>query len=109
MPFYRFEDLGEKKLTPHLSSARGPIIEGEYFYFCMVSKDPGTGSDLPYHPNELMIFPVAGKIHALVGKDRRIVHLIDGHGECRRGLLGSVTDGDGDDSLAESVRGGRDG
>ena len=74
MPFYRFEDLGEKKLTPHLSSARGPIIEGEYFYFCMVSKDPGTGSDLHYHPNELTIFPVAGKIHALVGKDRRIVH-----------------------------------
>ena len=74
MPFYRFEDLGEKKLTPHLSSARGPIIEGEYFYFCMVSKDPGTGSDLHYHPNDLMIFPVAGKIHALVGKDRRIVH-----------------------------------
>jgi quercetin dioxygenase-like cupin family protein len=73
MPFYDFKDFGEKKLTPHLSSGRGPIIEGEYFYFCMVSKDPGTGSELHYHPNELMIFPVKGKIHALVGKDRRIV------------------------------------
>lgn len=73
MPFYRFDALDEKKLTPHLSSARGPIIEGEYIYFCMVSKDPGTGSDLHYHPNELMIFPVRGKIHSLVGKDRRIV------------------------------------
>ncbi len=73
MPFYRFEDFSEKKLTPHLSSGRGPIIEGEYIYFCLVSKDPGTGSELHYHPNELMIFPLAGKIHALVGKDRRIV------------------------------------
>jgi quercetin dioxygenase-like cupin family protein len=73
MPFHRFEDFGEKKLTPHLSSARGPIIEGEYIYFCLVSKDPGTGSDLHYHPNELMIFPIAGKIHSLIGKDRRIV------------------------------------
>ncbi|MDP7168245.1 MAG: cupin domain-containing protein [Nitrospinota bacterium] len=73
MPFYRFEEFGEEKLTPHLSSARGPIIEGDYIYFCLVSKDPGTGSKLHYHPNELMIFPVAGKIHSLVGKDRRIV------------------------------------
>lgn len=73
MPFYDFKDFAEKKLTPHLSSARGPIIEGEYIYFCLVSKDPGTGSELHYHPNELMIFPIRGKIHSLVGKDRRIV------------------------------------
>ena len=73
MPFYDFNDFAEQKLTPHLSSARGPIIEGEYINFCRVSKDPGTGSELHYHPNELMIFPLAGKIHSLVGKDRRIV------------------------------------
>ncbi len=73
MPFYDFNDFAEQKLTPHLSSARGPIIEGEYINFCRVSKDPGTGSELHYHPNELMIFPLRGKIHALVGKDRRIV------------------------------------
>ncbi len=73
MPFYDFNEFEEKKLTPHLSSARGPIIEGEYIHFCRVSKDPGTGSELHYHPNELMIFPLAGKIHSLVGKDRRIV------------------------------------
>jgi len=73
MPFYKFEEFDEKRLTPHLSSARGPIIEGEYFYFCKVSKAPGTGSELHYHPNELMIFPLAGNIHALVGKDRRII------------------------------------
>lgn len=73
MPFYDFNDFAEQKLTPHLSSARGPIIEGEYIHFCLVSKDPGTGSELHYHPNELMIFPLRGKIHSLVGKDRRIV------------------------------------
>ena len=42
-------------------------------YFCLLHKDAGTGSELHYHPNELLIFPVRGKINAIVGKDRRIV------------------------------------
>jgi quercetin dioxygenase-like cupin family protein len=73
MPFYRFESLEEKNLTPHLSSGRGPIIEGQYIYFCKVSKKPGTGSVLHYHPNELIAFCLEGKMNALAGKDRRIV------------------------------------
>jgi len=72
MPFYRFENLESKALTPDLSSARGPVIEGEYMYFCLVHKTAGTGSELHYHPNELLIFPVRGKINAIVGEDRRI-------------------------------------
>ncbi len=73
MPFYRFENLESKALTPDLSSARGPVIEGEYMYFCLVHKVAGTGSELHYHPNELLIFPVRGQINAIVGKDRRVV------------------------------------
>ncbi len=73
MPFHRFENLESKALTPDLSSARGPVIEGEYMYFCMVHKAAGTGSELHYHPNELLIFPVRGQINAIVGKDRRVV------------------------------------
>lgn len=42
-------------------------------YFRTVHKDAGTGSELHYHPNELMIFPVSGKLNAVVGKQRRIV------------------------------------
>ena len=72
MPFHRFENIESNFLTPHLSSARGPVIEGKYLYFCLVHKTAGTGSDLHYHPNELLIFPVRGKINAIVGKDRRI-------------------------------------
>ena len=72
MPFHRFENIESNFLTPHLSSARGPVIEGKYLYFCLVNKAAGTGSDLHYHPNELLIFPVRGKINAIVGKDRRI-------------------------------------
>ena len=37
------------------------------------NKDAGTGSELHYHPNELMIFPILGKINAVVGKDQRII------------------------------------
>jgi quercetin dioxygenase-like cupin family protein len=42
-------------------------------YFCLLHKNAGTGSELHYHPNELLIFPLRGKINAIVGKDRRIV------------------------------------
>ncbi len=73
MPFYRFEDFKSSFLTPHLSTGTAPVIEGKYMYFCLLHKNAGTGSELHYHPNELLIFPIRGKINAIVGKDRRIV------------------------------------
>lgn len=73
VPFFRFEDLESQRLTPHLSTAEGLVIEGRYLYFCKVHKEAGTGSELHYHPNELLIFPLTGKINALVGRDRRVV------------------------------------
>jgi quercetin dioxygenase-like cupin family protein len=73
MPFHRFESIEASYLTPDLSTARGPVIEGDYLWFCLVHKAAGTGSELHYHPNELLIFPITGKINAVVGKDRRIV------------------------------------
>jgi quercetin dioxygenase-like cupin family protein len=72
MPFHRFELLESRALTPDLSSGRGPVIEGEYMYFCLVHKTAGTGSELHYHPNELLIFLVSGSLNAIVGRDRRI-------------------------------------
>lgn len=73
MPFHRFENLESNYLTPHLSTGKAPIIEGRYMYFCRIFKEAGTGSELHYHPNELLIFPLQGRINAVVGKDRRIV------------------------------------
>ena len=73
MPFHRFEDYGSSRLAPHLSSIVAPVIEGRYMEFCMVSNEAGTGSDFHCHPNELLVFPVEGKLNAIVGKDRRIV------------------------------------
>ena len=67
MPFHRFEEYENVLLTPHLSTAEAPIIEGKYLYYCLNQKRAGTGSELHYHPNELLIFPVLGKINA-VGK-----------------------------------------
>ena len=43
MGFYRFENLKSFHFNPHLSSTQGPIIEGEYMYFCLVHKAAGTG------------------------------------------------------------------
>lgn len=73
MPFFRFEDFQSSYLTPHLSTGKAPVIEGKYMYFCLLHKNAGTGSELHYHPNELLIFPIRGKINAIVGRDRRIV------------------------------------
>lgn len=73
MPFYRFDEMEGRYLTPRLSTAHGPIIEGKYIYFCLNCKKAGEGSVVHYHPNELFIFPTLGKINSLVGRDRRIV------------------------------------
>jgi len=73
MPFHRFEDLEANFLTPHLSTGKAPVIEGTYLYFCLIHKVAGTGSELHYHPNELLVFQVSGKADTLVGKDRRII------------------------------------
>ena len=61
MPFHRFEEYENVLLTPHLSTAEAPIIEGKYLYYCQNQKRAGTGSELHYHPNELLIFPVLEK------------------------------------------------
>jgi quercetin dioxygenase-like cupin family protein len=73
LPFYRFEDIESRKITAHLSSAEGPMIEGNYVYFCLNQKKAGTGSELHYHPNELLIFVIRGRLNAVVGRDHRIV------------------------------------
>jgi quercetin dioxygenase-like cupin family protein len=73
MPFHRFENFRSHRFNPHLSTAEGPVIEGEYMYFRLVTKRAGTGARLHYHPNELMAFPLEGRINCVVGKDRRIV------------------------------------
>jgi quercetin dioxygenase-like cupin family protein len=73
MPFYRFDEMEGRYLTPRLSTAHGPIIEGKTIYFCLNCKKPGEGSVIHYHPNELFIFPTIGKVNSLVGRDRRIV------------------------------------
>jgi quercetin dioxygenase-like cupin family protein len=73
MPYYRFEGLKSHRFNPHLSTAEGPVIEGEFMYFRMVTKRAGTGAELHYHPNELMAFPLKGKVDCIVGKDRRIL------------------------------------
>jgi quercetin dioxygenase-like cupin family protein len=73
MPFYRFEGMKSYRFNPHLSTADGPVIEGEFMYFRLVTKKAGTGAELHYHPNELLAFPLRGKVDCIVGKDRRIL------------------------------------
>ena len=72
MPYYRFEKLKSYHLNPHLSSTRGPIIEGQYMYFRRVSKTAGSRSRPHYHPNEFMAFFLEGKSHAVLGRRRRV-------------------------------------
>jgi len=73
VPFFRLSELKRHHLNPHLSSGEGPVIEGQYMYFRINIKRAGTGSEMHYHPNELMTFPIIGKINCVVGQDRQIV------------------------------------
>jgi quercetin dioxygenase-like cupin family protein len=73
VPFYRFEQFEDIVSNPHLSTGRGPIIEGDYMNLRLNNKDAGTGSKLHYHPNELMVFPLFGRIDSIVGTDHRVV------------------------------------
>ena len=43
MPFYRLENLKSYHFNPHLSTAVGPLIEGEFMYFRMVTKRRWAG------------------------------------------------------------------
>ena len=72
MPYYRFENMEQLRTNPHLSQGRCSR-NGKYLTLRNNNKDAGTGSELHYHPNELMIFPILGKINAVVGKDQRII------------------------------------
>ena len=50
MPFYRFEQFEDIVSNPHLSTGRGPIIEGDYMNLRLNNKDAGTGSKLALPP-----------------------------------------------------------
>ncbi|MEQ8194493.1 MAG: cupin domain-containing protein, partial [Rhodospirillales bacterium] len=56
-----------------ISTAQNHLIESKYLYFNLNRKALGTGSEPHYHPNELVIFVVEGKINALIGKDRKVI------------------------------------
>jgi quercetin dioxygenase-like cupin family protein len=73
MPYYRFENMEQITTNPHLSTGTGAIVNGHYLSLRNNNKAAGTGSQLHYHPNELMIFLIAGRLNAVVGKDQRII------------------------------------
>ncbi len=72
MPYHRFEDYKARAHAIHLTTAQNRKIEGRYMFFCHVTKAAGTGSELHYHPNELLAFVVNGTANIIVGKDRRM-------------------------------------
>jgi quercetin dioxygenase-like cupin family protein len=73
MPYHRFEDYKARAHAIHLTTAQNRKIEGQYMFFCHVTKAAGTGSELHYHPNELLVFVIKGKANIVVGRDRRVV------------------------------------
>ncbi len=42
MPFHRFEDFASKFPTPHVSTGKAPVIEGQYMYFARISRETAT-------------------------------------------------------------------
>jgi quercetin dioxygenase-like cupin family protein len=73
MSFHRFEDNKTRGFAPHLSTSKNALVDGKYLYFNLNTKPAGTGSEPHYHPNELLVFCVRGRINGLVGKERDII------------------------------------
>lgn len=73
MPYYRFEGMEQVTPNPQLSSGTGAVIKGSYLTLRNNTKKAGTGSQLHYHPNELMVFALEGRLNCIVGTDRRII------------------------------------
>lgn len=74
MPFHRFDRLARSVSNPLLAKdSQGATLDGRYMYFRHLHQAAGTGSVLHYHPNELIIFPLVGRMNVVVGKDHRIV------------------------------------
>lgn len=74
MPFHRFEKLARSVSNPLLAKdSQGATVEGRHMYFRHLHQAAGTGSELHYHPNELIIFPLVGRMNVVVGRDHRIV------------------------------------
>jgi len=73
MAYYRFETLDQVVTNPHLSTGKGGIVKGHMMTLRNNNKIAGTGSQLHFHPNELIVFSLVGKLNCIVGNDRRIV------------------------------------
>lgn len=74
MSFHRFEDHALNiGFAPHLSTSRNHLVEGRYLYYNLNTKPAGTGSEPHYHPNELLVFCLKGRINGLVGTERDII------------------------------------
>lgn len=73
MGFHRFEDYAGPAMAPLISTSRNHLIESKYLYYNWNNKPLGTGSEPHYHPNELIVFVMSGKLNALIGKERRVL------------------------------------
>ncbi len=60
MPFHRFENLESKAPTPDLSSARGPVIEGERLAFGLFDVPAGYAVPTLVSDREIFIYLISG-------------------------------------------------
>jgi quercetin dioxygenase-like cupin family protein len=73
MPFYRFEQLPQETISPDYSTAAGGTVTGEVIEVGRYAMPEGTGADPHRHPNEQIIYVLAGKLRATVGQETRVV------------------------------------
>ena len=65
--------LRRLRWRPGISTALGPVVEGERMQCALVSKAKGTGSHMHHHPNEQWNYIVKGKLRVSIdGEPDRI-------------------------------------
>lgn len=73
MPFFNWNQMEEKVISPQYSTAEGPTIKGRKIEVGRYRYAAGTGAKPHRHPEEQVIIVLAGKLRARVGGEERIV------------------------------------
>ncbi|HXZ44992.1 MAG TPA: cupin domain-containing protein [archaeon] len=73
MPFYTWSNLLRDVISPHYSTAEGPMIKGRKIEVGRYRYAAGTGAKPHRHPEEQVINILAGKLRVRIGTEERVL------------------------------------
>jgi quercetin dioxygenase-like cupin family protein len=73
MPFCRWSELADEKITPKYATTHGLTVSGSRLSVGFYKVPGGTGARPHAHPNEQVIAVMKGRMKSRLGREERIV------------------------------------